>query len=54
MKEHFKKLIEIAEMVGEVSSAALYRYGYSTVTGIMENGDKFTLTLDIKEAEEDD
>ena len=54
MNEHFKKLMEIAEKFGEISSACLYRYGYSTVTGTMENGDKFTLTLDVKEAEEDD
>lgn len=54
MNEHFKKLIEIAEKFGKITSASLYRQGYSTVTGTMENGDTFSLSLDIKEAEKDD
>lgn len=54
MNEHFKELMEFAESLGTVKSACLYRYGYSTVSGEMENGEQFTLTLDIKEADEND
>lgn len=54
MNEHFKKLMTLAEELGTVNSAYLYRYGYSTVNGKMENGEEFTLTLDIKEAKEND
>lgn len=54
MNEHFKKLMAFAEELGTVKGACLYRYGYSTVSGTMANGDEFTLTLDIKESEEND
>lgn len=54
MNEHFKKLMTLAEELGIVKSACLYRYGYSTVSGEMENGEQFTLTLDIKEADKND
>ena len=54
MNEHFKKLIEFAESLGTVKYAHLYRYGYSTVSGTTKNGEEFTLTLDIKEPEEND
>ena len=54
MNDHFKKLMILAEELGVVKSACLYRYGYSTVNGTMKNGEEFTLTLDIKEAKEND
>lgn len=54
MNEHFKRLFAFAEEIGTVNNASLYKYGYSTVQGVMENGEEFTLTLDIKEAKEND
>ena len=54
MNEYFKKLMEFAESLGTVKSACLYHYGYSTVSGERENGEQFSLTLDIKEAKEND
>ena len=52
--ETFKELYALAEEMGTVKSAHLYNYGYLTVHGEMENGEEFTLTLDIKEAKEND
>ena len=58
MKEHFIKLMEIAEKFGTVDSASLYKYDfcghYCTVSGKTENGDEFSLRLDIKEVKKND
>ena len=54
MNENFKKLMALAEELGTVKSACLYNYGYSTVGGETENGEEFTLTLDVREAKKDD
>ena len=58
MKEHFIKLMEVAESLGTISGASLYKhngcYNCCTVSGEMENGTEFSLRLDIKEAKEND
>lgn len=53
MIEHFKRLFMLAESMGTVSSVSLYN-NYATITGKMETGHDFTLTLDIREAKEND
>jgi hypothetical protein len=58
MKDCLIKLMEVAESFGILSSASFYKYdgccNYCTVSGEMENGDEFSLRLDIKEAKEND
>lgn len=53
MIEHFKRLLTLAEEIGTVSRVNLYKE-YVTLSGKMENGKKFTLTLDIMEVTDDD
>lgn len=58
MTLYFMELLEIAEKMGTVESASLYKYDfcghYCTVSGKRENGDEFSLRLDIKEAKKND
>ena len=53
MLDYLNKLLALADLVGTVSRVSLYNE-YATISGEMDNGKKFTLSLDIMEAKEND
>lgn len=53
MCEIFEALLHLAGGVGKVSSAMMYDHGFMTVEGQTAEGKKFSVTLNIKEAEDE-
>ena len=54
MSEIFEALLHLAGGVGKVSSAMMYDHGFMTVEGKTAEGKKYSLTLSIKEENEND
>lgn len=52
MSEIFTALLCLAGGVGTVTSAGWYENGFMTADGVTADGKKFTVTLNIKEAED--
>ena len=50
----FQKLIEIGITLGTITDAHLYGGDFITIEGIAHEGKKFTLSMNIKEANEND
>lgn len=53
MSEIFEALLRLARGVGEVSNAMMYDHGFMTVDGKTAEGKKYSLTLSIKEEEDE-
>lgn len=53
MCEIFEALLHLAGGVGSVTSAMMYESGFMTVDGNTIDGKKYSITLSIKEAEEE-
>ena len=54
MCEIFEALLHLAGGVGTVSNAMMYDHGFMTVEGKTADGKKFSVTLNIKEENEND
>ena len=54
MSEIFEALLHLAGGVGKVSNATMYESGFMTVDGKTAEGKKYSITLSIKEENEDD
>ena len=54
MSEIFEALLHLAGGVGKVSNAMMYENGFMTVEGKTAEGKKYSLTLSIKEENEND
>lgn len=52
MSDVLCRLIGLGNEVGTVTSAMMYDFGYMTVDGKTNEGKKFTITLSVKEEEE--
>lgn len=54
MVEIFEALIHLAGGVGTVTSANMFDSDYMTADGVTADGKKFTITLNIREENEND
>mgnify|MGYP007115389157 CR=1 FL=1 len=52
MSENFCRLIAAGNKLGTVTSAMMYDTGFMAIDGITTEGKKFTITLSVKEEEE--
>lgn len=52
MSEILRNLVMVGDYIGIVVSAMMYESGFMTVDGKTKDGKKFTITLSIKEEEE--
>ena len=52
MVEIFEALLHLAGGVGKVDSAMMYDHGFMTVEGKTADGKKYSVTLSIKEENE--
>lgn len=50
----FQKLIEIGIALGTITGAHMYDNDFITIEGVAHEGKKFSLTLHIKEENEND
>ena len=50
----FRKLMEISTNVGSITSAHLYDSEFISIEGVTTDGKKFSLSLHIKEEENND
>lgn len=53
MSEIFEAMLHLAGGVGTVTSAMMYDHGFMVVEGKTAEGKKYSVTLSIKEDEED-
>ena len=53
MMKNFVKLLAVAAEAGTVTSAMLYKSGFITIDGKTEEGKDFSITMSIKEEEND-
>ena len=50
----FMKLIEVGIKLGTLSEAHMYDSNFFTIEGVTHEGNKFTLTMNIKEDNKND
>lgn len=53
MYEKFRKLCALADNIGTVTSAMMYESGFMNIEGKLDDGKKFTLSMNIEEEEKD-
>ena len=52
MSEVLCRLIGLGNEIGTVTSAMMYDYGFITIDGATKEGKKFSITMSVKEDEE--